>query len=197
MLGATAVALLGGGAGAVAATRGSAGGSRQAYIADVAKHLNVSPGALGAAIKAADIDRIEAALAAGRLTQPQADALKQRVQRGSTPVFAPRLGGRGNRGGLAAAAQYLGLDRAALRRERRSGKSLAQIASSTTGRSVQGLEAAIAAAEKARLARALSAGRMTPQQEQKRLSSLSSRVEAVVQRTSAAGPHGPARSRSH
>jgi len=52
VIGAAGLVLLGGGAVAVAATQGSAGFGRQAYIEDVAKHLNVSPSALTAAMKA-------------------------------------------------------------------------------------------------------------------------------------------------
>jgi hypothetical protein len=156
VLGATGIALVGGGA-AVAATQGSAGLSRPAYLADVARRLNVSPSALTAAIMAADVDRIEAAVAAGRLSQSQADALKQRIQqRGSAPFFAPQFGGGGLGLDADAAAQYLGVSRATLRGDRQSGKSLAQIASSMPGRSVEGLKAAIMAAEKVRLAGAVS-----------------------------------------
>ncbi len=191
VIAASAVAVLGGGAVAVAATRrsgGAAGLTRPAYLADVAAHLNVSPSALTAAIKAADVDRIEAAVAAGRLSPSQADALKQRVrQRAGAPFLAARFAGRGA-GDVRAAPHYLGISPAALRADRKAGKSLAQIASSTPGKSVAGLEAAIIEAEKTRLAGAVSAGRITAQQEQRRLSRLSSRVEVMLQRTSAAGP---------
>ena len=74
VIGATSVVMLGGAGGAVAATQGSAGSHRQAYIDDVAKRLNVSPSALIAATRAARSDQIDAAVAAGRITQPQAEA---------------------------------------------------------------------------------------------------------------------------
>jgi hypothetical protein len=182
---ATGLVLLGaGGAAAVAATQGSAGSGRQAYIDDVAKHLNVSPSALTAAIKAAGNDQIEAAVAAGRITQSQADALKQRAeQRGGGPLFGHRFGGGGRLGGHGVAAQYLGISAAALRSELRSGKSLAQIASSTPGKSVEGLKAAIVSAEKTRLEREVSSGLITSQQEQERLGNLSIHIEALLQRT--------------
>src|SRR5271166_1819675 len=76
-IGATGVLLLGGAGGALAATQSSSGSGRQAYVDDLAKRLNVSPSALTAAAAAARNDQIEAALAAGRITQSQADALKQ------------------------------------------------------------------------------------------------------------------------
>jgi hypothetical protein len=192
VVGATGLVLLGGagGAVAVATTQDSAGSGRQAYIDDVAKHLNVTPGALTAAMKAAAYDRIEAAVAAGRITQSQADAVKQRIEQGGgVPFFGHRFGG-GGLGGHGVAAQYLGISPATLRSELQSGKSLAQIASSTPGKSVEGLKAAIIAAEKTRLEKAVSSGWITSQQEQERLGNLSSRIEALLQRTGPGDPHG-------
>ena len=56
------------------------------------------------------------------------------------------------RGALAAAAAYLGSSPAQLRSELRSGKSLAQIADATSGKSEAGLIAALEAAGKQKLA---------------------------------------------
>jgi hypothetical protein len=179
---ATGLVLVGGVASAVAATQEAAGSSRQAYVADVAKRLNVTPSALTSAMKAAEYDQIDAAVAAGRMTQAQADALKQRVQRGELPSLGRRLG-RGAFGAGHVAAQYLGVSQATLRSELQSGKSLAQIASATPGKSVEGLKAAIMAAAKARLDQAVSSGRSTTQREQQRLDRLSSHIDALLQRT--------------
>lgn len=199
VIGATGLVLLGGAGGAlaVAATQGSGGSSRQAYIDGVAKRLNVSPSALRAAMTAAMSEQIEAAVAAGRISQAQAEALKRRSQRSGGVSFFGHVFGRvgpGARGGFgagsAAASAYLGISAATLRSELEAGKSLTQIASSTPGKSVEGLKAAIVAAEKARLAKALSSGVITSQREQKRLQDLSSRIEALVQRVGVRGPHG-------
>jgi hypothetical protein len=192
VIGAAALVLLGGGGAAVAmaAAKGSAGSGRQAYIQDVAKRLNVSPDALTAAMKAARYDRIEAAVAAGRMTKSQADALKQRIEHsGSGPAFGHARGHRGL-GVRRVAEQYLGISAATLRSDLRSGKSLAQIASSTPGKSVEGLKAAILAARKTRLDQAVSRGKLTSQREQKRLTNLSSRIEALLQRSGGGGPGG-------
>ena len=186
---AAALAVLGGAAGALAATQGSAGAGRQAYLGDVAKRLGVSSGALSAAIKAADVDRIEAAVAAGRMSPSRAGALKQRIQQGTgAPLFAFGAGAGRAGGHAAAAAQYLGISVQTLRSDRRAGRSLAEIASTTPGKSVQGLKAAIIAAAQARLAGAVSSGEITAQQARERADTLSGRVEALVQRT-ALRPH--------
>jgi hypothetical protein len=71
-------------------------------------------------------------------------------------------------GALSPAAAYLGVGEAQLRSEVRSGRSLAQIAASTPGRSAAGLIEAIVAARKSRL--------------QAQLASLKTRVTAQVER---------------
>src|ERR1039458_129613 len=113
VIGATGLVVLAGAAGAVAATQGSTGFGSQAYINDLAGRLGVTPSALTAAIKASDSDQIDAALAAGRLTQVQATALKARIQASTgVPVLGPRFGAggvRGSFGGRAATAPpYVG-----------------------------------------------------------------------------------------
>jgi hypothetical protein len=184
-IGATGLVLLGGGAVAVAATSSSSGSGRQAYIDDVAKHLNVTPGALVAAVQAARSEEIKAAVADGSITQAQADALQQRAQRhNGVSLSGYGLGlALGERGDGAVAMQYLGISAAALRSDRQSGKSLAQIASSTPGKSVDGLKAALLAAKQARLRHAAFRGLITTAQEQQRLAGLASRIEATIQRT--------------
>ncbi len=123
-----------GAGGAYAATQDS-GTSRQAYLNDVAKRLNVTPKQLAAALQGAALDQLAAEVKAGRLSQTQANALKQRIEK--APAGAPLLFGRppGPRplavaGGarFLAAASYLGLTRAQLIDQLASGKSLAEIA---------------------------------------------------------------------
>lgn len=190
------VAVLAGAAGAVAATQSSSGSSlRQAYLNDLANRLGVSPSTLGADMKGATEDQINAALAAGRLTQAQANALKQRVEQGTglgsgTPFLGRGLGRRGQGlgiGGLrieaSAVAQYLGVSDATLRSDLASGKSLADITGSISGKSLSGLETAITGAATARLDKAVANGRITGQQEQQLLSTLSSRLGSLVQQT--------------
>jgi predicted DNA-binding protein (UPF0251 family) len=188
VIGATALMVLGGAGAAVAATQLSGGSGRQAYIDDVATHLNVTPSALTSAMKAAATDRINAAVAAGRLTQAQANELKQRVQQGDgLASFGHRFGGGHLHAGLTAAAQYLGISKTTLRSDLRSGKSLATIASATSGKSVAGLKAAIIRADTTRLDAKVSSGAITGQQEQQRLTRLSSRLDSMLTRTWSGG----------
>ena len=186
--GATGLVLLAGGAGALAASQLASTSGKQAYIDDVATHLGVSPSALTSAMKAAAIDQINAAASAGRLTQTQANALRQRIRSGDgLPLIGHRFGHGGLHSGVSAAAQYLGISETTLLRDLRSGKSLAQITSSTRGKSVAELKASIIAAETKRLNNAVSKGRITSQEKQQRLSELSSRIDSLLNRTWTSG----------
>lgn len=185
-----ALAVLGGAGAAVAATQSSSPNRRQAYLNDVAKHLGVSSSALTSALQAAAIDRIEAALTAGRLTQSQANELKKRVREGRAPLFGRGGLGRGRlhagvgvgRDGLAtAASRYLGISPEALERERQSGKSLAQIAQAMPGKSTAGLKSAILAQAKERLDTIVTRGRIGSKQEGEMLARISTRLQALLQ----------------
>ena len=101
---------------------------------DAAKTLGVSPTKLSAAIKKALSDRIDAAVAAGRITKAQGDELKQRLESGDFPLFGPPAFGKGFPGphpfhqGLDAAASYLGLTEQQLQSRLNQGQTLTQIA---------------------------------------------------------------------
>jgi len=80
------------------------------------------------------------------------------------------------------ARTYLGLSRPELLSDTRAGKSLAQIAQSTPGRSEAGLIQALVAARRAELEQAVKAGRVTAGQEATRLAGLRQRMTAFVDR---------------
>ncbi len=84
-----------------------------------------------------------------------------------------------------AAARYLGVSTSQLQTELKSGKSLAQLAEASDGKSVTGLVEAMVAAKKERLATALAAGRITKAREEARTARLKRRVERLVDRTAA------------
>ena len=67
---------------------------QKAFLDDVAKRLNVTRDQLDTAIKGAAEARIDAAVAAGKLTKEQGEALKKRLSAGA-PLFGagPILGG--------------------------------------------------------------------------------------------------------
>lgn len=128
------------------------------------------------------------AVKAGRLTQAQADAisptLQQRVTNLVNGVHAvlpgPGFGRHGVPGDLQAAASYLGVTTAALVDDLRSGKTLAQVANATSGKSAAGLIDALVAHEKQKLADAVKAGRLTQAQADAISATLQQRVTDVV-----------------
>src|SRR6059058_4044117 len=86
--GAAAAVLVAGGGAAVAASKfGSPKEESQAVIADAAKQLGIEPSKLSDALKKALENRVDAAVAAGRLTKAEGDALKARIESGELPLF--------------------------------------------------------------------------------------------------------------
>jgi hypothetical protein len=201
VIGAIAVAALAGAGGAYAATQSSSTSpsqQEQAYIDDIAARLGVTPSQLNAAIKAADDDQINKALAAGNLTQAEANALKARIDASTN---APFLGGRGLLGGRffggrlgdieSAALSYLGITASTLRSDLESGQSLDQIANNTAGKSAAGLKSAIVSAVTDQLNAAVKSGEITNAQETQRLNALNSSIDSVLQQTGVGfGPWG-------
>lgn len=209
VIGGVALAFAAGGGAAYAASQSSSN-PREAFVNDVAKRLHVSPQRLTSAIKAAEIDKLDAAVKAGRLTRAQADAIKHAIEAKGPPFVGPGPGpllgppgpgalprAPGPFGGplpfagplffgdaspLAAAARYLGLSESQVFNDLRSGRSLAQIAK-YRGKSVSGLDRAATAAIKSRLDRAVTAKRITKAQEQKLLAVVSSTLRDLINRT--------------
>jgi hypothetical protein len=185
VIGALAAALAIGAGAAVAGGALGLGNDQQAFLNDAAKRLNVTPAELKAALKGARDDQIDAAVAAGTITKEQGEAMKQRSAQGGLPPFGGgHHGGFGHHGppSLAAAATYLGLTEAALRTELQSGKTLAEIAKAK-GKSVDGLEKAIAAEAKAKLDAAVKAGKLTQAQADELQSRLTEHLDDLVNGT--------------
>jgi hypothetical protein len=200
---AVALAVAGGGVAYAAATNTD---PRDALLRDAAQRLNVSPGELRSALEGAFGDQLDQAVKDGKLTQQQADAIKQRIARYGLPLGGPTggpggpgpghglafgFGGPGGRGpfaGLDAAASYLGLSQAQLARQLGSGKSLADVARAQ-GKSVDGLEQALLDAAGTQLDRAVSDGKLTSDQRDRILSDLRAHVDDLVNGR-APGPFG-------
>jgi hypothetical protein len=180
---AVVVAAAGGGVAVAASQDTSPGAESKAVIDDAAKQLGIPSAKLSDALKTALADRVDAAVAAGRITKAQGDAMKQRIQSGDFPVLGGfHGGGFGHRGGLDGAAAYIGITDAQLRTELESGKTLAQVAKAH-GKTADGLIAAMVAAEKKELDAAVTSGRITRAQEDQMVSNLKARITDLVNRT--------------
>jgi hypothetical protein len=132
----------------------------------IAERQGLTVAQLEAKLRQKTLDRIEAALKAGKLTDEQAAALKKRVN--EWKLCSGMSGGRGHGKHLrfaavasmmAGAADYLDLSRSELRSELKAGKSLGDIATAK-GKSVSGLKQAMLAKITARLDKAVTDGKL-------------------------------------
>ncbi|HMD52399.1 MAG TPA: hypothetical protein VKG62_06760 [Solirubrobacteraceae bacterium] len=99
----------------------------------------------------------------------------------STKTASTAAHGLGRTGQVAAAAGYLGISRSQLRRDLRSGETLAQVASRTGGHSSAGLIEALYRARAASLIAAGEAEGLSRQQQSQRLARLHERVSREVE----------------
>jgi len=181
--GTVAVAAVAGAGGAIAATQlGDPRHESEAIIKDAAKQLGVQPNALSDALKQALVNRVDAAVAAGRLPKEAGDAIKARIQSGDLPLFfgggAPH-GRFGGFRGLDVAASYLALSATELRSQLEGGKSLADVAKAQD-KSVDGLIQALVDDAKKHLDEAVSQGRLRADDEQQILSDIKRRISGFV-----------------
>ena len=215
-VGVAGLALAAGGGGiAVAAGTGGGNGAkeREAYLDDAAKTLNVTPEKLESALEGAYEARLAQAVKDGRLTQEQADRLKERLAKGGVPV--PGVGGPGGgfggpgfgafrHGGFAGgpggivkqgaetAAKYLGVSTDDLFEALHDGKSLADVAKAQN-KDVAGLKAALVAFARTEIADAVKDKKLTQAQADRILKDLDARVADVVdgKRPQGRGGRGP------
>lgn len=180
------VAVVGGGWAAIASAQ-SDSTSPEAFFDAVAKHLGISSEKLEDATKAAAIDQVDAALAEGKITEEQAERMKERIESGETPpFFGPRFFGEHRAFGLhapgdqlSAAADYLGLSVAGLRERLRDGESLADVAEAEN-KSVEGLEQAILDSVKKKLDEAVDEGNLTRSQADGIFERIEAHVDDIV-----------------
>jgi hypothetical protein len=110
------------------------------------------------------------------------------AQRGPGGPGGPGFGVRLD--SLAAAATYLGVSQADLMTKLQSGQTLAQIAAAASGKSRDGLIAALVADAKAKIAAAETAGTITAAQATTLTNELQNRITQQVDSTRPTGPRG-------
>lgn len=159
-----------------------------ALVADAAELLGVEPAELTDALRQAFENRIEEAVADGRLTEEQAERMREHLESGDLPLLHGPWGGHGPRngmghhafgGGLDAAAATLGLSEGELRDALRDGDTLAGVAEEQ-GVPVDDLVRAMVDAARADLDQAVEDGRMTDAMRDSMLESLDERIRALV-----------------
>jgi polyhydroxyalkanoate synthesis regulator phasin len=192
---AAALMVAGGSGAAIAASQtGSRAEESQGIIDDAAEELGIPSSKLTDALQKALSDRVDEAVAAGRLSKAEGDELKERIQSDDFPLIGGLRHGPGHAGffgHLDEAASYLGLTESELRSELQEGKSLAQVARDH-GKSVDGLVDALVASPKERLDQAVASGRITQAEANSTLADLKERITERVESTDL----GPRRFRS-
>jgi hypothetical protein len=193
-IGVAALAVVGGGGAAIAASGDSSSPGRS-FLDSVARHLGISSQKLEDATKAAAVDQVDAALKDGKITQAEADALKQRIESGDYPPFfgpflGPKLGpgfGHFHDGPpflfgekLSAAADYLRLTEAELRTKLNSGQTLAEIAKAQ-GKSVDGLKQTLLDETKSKLDQLVKNGDLTQAEADATYQRFQSHIDDLIQ----------------
>ena len=125
----TALAALGGGA-AVAATQNDEAKEREdAILGDAAERLDVGTDELRSALSEARLAEIDRAVEEGKLTQEQADRIKEHVEESGLVLGGPGPHGPGGPPPfLDDVAEELGISVEKLRQELHSGKTLREVA---------------------------------------------------------------------
>lgn len=194
--GAAGLAVVMGGGAALAATGSDTPTSD--FLGDVAKHLGISEDKLEGAIEEATIERIDAAVAAGKITKEEGEALKDRARSGDAPAVLPGFGPppKGPLPGflpgsdlMETAAAHLEMDAVDVRKALRYGKSLADLAKDK-GKSVDGLRQALRDELRKDADEAVDDGTLRRKQADRIVEKLSTHVDELVEQTG--GPHpGP------
>jgi lambda repressor-like predicted transcriptional regulator len=152
-------------------------------LAQLANARGKSVNGLEAAMVAAVRTKLDAAVSAGRLTSTREQQVLARVQdvvnRLVNAKLAPRPRAKARLLGVAAA--YIGVKPKALVAELK-GKSLAQVATAH-GKTAAGLKTALLQPFKARLDKAVAAGRVSSGDAQARLARISARLDALISKT--------------
>jgi polyhydroxyalkanoate synthesis regulator phasin len=178
---ALALAVVGVGAGFAQQDNGAA----DTFLSKVAAKLGIGEDKLKTAVDEAYSETIDEQVAAGQLTQDQADRLKERGFE-LAPMFAPRGGRLGGAHLMESAATVLGISADDLMTQLRDGKSLADVAEAQ-GISVDKLKTDLLAQVKTELDTLVSDGKITQSQADDVYSRTESNIDTIINAT---GPFG-------
>ncbi|MBI2765313.1 MAG: hypothetical protein HYX53_05290 [Chloroflexi bacterium] len=176
---------------ASAAAPAAATAAREDYLQKLAANLGIDEATLKAALQKTSLDEVSAQLAAGTITQAQADDITARINSGDDFFFglAGGMGGPRGMGGdhdgrgfgadSAALATFFGTDEATLRADLQAGKSLADIGTGF-GKSRDELKAFLTSANATELAADVASGKLTQTQADQRAADFASRLDAMI-----------------
>ncbi|HEX5480339.1 MAG TPA: hypothetical protein VFY79_11540 [Dehalococcoidia bacterium] len=190
--GVAAAALIGAGVVMAQTPTPGSGGSGPSFLDRVAQKLGIQSSKLQDAVNSAANDQIDAEVQSGKLSQQQADKLKQQVQNGEGPWFNGPAAGRGPSAtgipGLGFAlgkdvsdlAAFLGISTDQLKTELRAQGATLTTVASNHGKTRDQLKTFITDTAKSQLDQAVSSGKLTQKQEDSILSGLQSHLDTLV-----------------
>jgi hypothetical protein len=152
-------------------------------LAQVANAQGKSVSGLQAAMVAAVKAKLDAAVAAGRITSTREQQVLARVQKVVDRLVNAKLAARPRAKArlLGLAAAYIGVKPKVLAGELK-GKSLGEVATAH-GKTVAGLKAALIKPFQARAQKAVAAGRISSAEAQARLARISARLDALISKS--------------
>jgi lambda repressor-like predicted transcriptional regulator len=159
---------------------GDAQGARQSFASRVAAHLGVTEQQLVDAFKAARLEMLDEAVAAGKISPEDAEQIRQRIEKSQ----GLGLGLRGWRihalGGIVSSvAETLDMTPREIVQDLRQGQSLAEIAQAK-GVSTDTLKSTILNAAKDKLDQAVANGKLTQDQADKIMPRLTENIDKIL-----------------
>lgn len=159
------------------------------FISGLAENLGVSQEELEEAIDQTQFDRVDERVAAGDLSEEQADQIRERIESGEGSPFFGKGGRRHGGGGLGgeALAEFLGIAVEELREARADEQSLAQIAEAN-GVSRDDLIAFLVGQVEDKLTAKVEEGKLDQERADEKLAQFEERVDDLVDSTESFRP---------
>src|SRR3990172_8825950 len=164
------------------------------FVSKLAEKLGVSESELTTAIKDTRVEMLDEAVAEGRLTQEQADRMREKINESDYGLFGfgrgfgDRLCHRAAGHVLGTAAEVLDMPKEDLAQQLKDGKSLAQVAEAK-GMSVADFKSALLDKEKANLDTLVSEDKLTQTQADKIYEKFQENIDTIV--NAVPGEDGP------
>jgi lambda repressor-like predicted transcriptional regulator len=157
---------------------GDAQGARESFASRVASHLGVTEQQLVDAFKAARLEMLDEAVAAGKISPEEADQIRQRIEEGKGLGLVGRH--RHLLGGIVrSVADTLDMTPREIVQDLRQGQSLAEIGQAK-GVSTDTLKSAILTAADEKLDQAVADGKLTQDQADKIMPRLTDNIDKIL-----------------
>ena len=164
------------------------------FVSKLAEKLGVSESELTTAIKDTRVEMLDEAVANGRLTQEQADRMREKINESDYGLFGfgrgfgDRLCHRAAGHVLGTAAEVLDMPKEDLAQQLKDGKSLAEVAEAK-GMSVEDFKSALLDEEKAKLDTLVGEDKLTQTQADKIYEKFQENIDTIV--NAVPGEDGP------